>query len=634
MLMDCLSSLSRVANSSGIPYEVLVLLQQSSNHEAAELARRVQGVRAFASPLNLGFGGGNNYLARSARGKFILLINDDACLQDGSLEALISMADSDESIAAVASRILFPTGVVQECGSILWSDGSCYPLGRGEPPGSLAFTYARNVDYASANGMLVRRSCFEAAGGFDEQFFPGYYEDVDLCLTFKHKFGWGIVYEPRSALTHIESATSNRDPDFKAFLFRRHQRKLCAKWRNALAYYPPPQPESRAAIERAVMGARGLNKRILVIDDRVPRPGLGSGFGRTAALLRNLVQGGFAVSYAPSDRASFPKTNDLAGLGIDLIQQPLSEHLATAALPYDAAVISRPHNFQAFATALRSHMPNTPIVYDVEALYHRRLLLQARLVAADGPRDALLCEAEGMESLEASIAREADWLVAISDSEADWLEELDGHAPVVLMRPLEPDISMTRPETADRRGAVFVSGWLAGAKSPNVDALRWFATEILPRVRAAIPDFVTYVTGANPPLVVQSLAGDGLVLTGFVECISDLYDRARLAVAPILAGAGVKIKTIEALQYGVPVVATAVGAEGMGERIDAVIDVTDEPQAFADSIISLATDDAKWSSKRAGIERLVQSWQNESHSWTEVLSVCLSEGRKSVGASR
>ena len=76
--------------------------------------------------------------------------------------------------------------------------------------------------------------------------------------------------------------------------------------------------------------------------------------------------------------------------------------------------------------------------------------------------------------------------------------------------------------------------------------------------------------------------------------IRELYNAARIAVAPIRMGAGVKNKTMEALQYGVPVVATAVGAEGMGLTDGLEIDVTDDPLEYARRIGALATDSAVW----------------------------------------
>lgn len=625
MLGDCLSSISRTVDAAATPFEVIVLFQQMSRNSAAAFLSGVQGVRDLHARLNLGFGGGCNFASRYARGDYLLFLNDDTIVQEGWLQALLTTAKSDPRIGAVGSRLIFPHGMLQEAGVIVWSDGSAFPLGRGEPPGSLAYTYLRDVHYASANGLLVKRASFDSIGRFDERFFPGYYEDVDLCMSLRHLLGERVVYEPRSVIVHRESATSSRDPDLRSFLFQRHQTQFHKKWANELASYPAPEPESRCAIERAVLRASGCNKHILVIDDRVPQIGMGSGAGRIADMLTDLSGAGHAVAFAPTDRGRMPAVNSLAGLGIDLVAEPLLEHLAQTGRRYDMVIISRPHNFHAFHAAVRRAMPSALVVYDVEALYHRRLFLQSRLEGDDGTRGQLEREANEMERLETEIARSADRLVAISDSEAEWLDSIEGHPPIHFMRPLARGVPMTPPTLEGRMGAIFIAGWLAGEQSPNVGALRWYVQEVLPHVRAVIPDFATYVSGANPPLSVQSMTSDALILTGFIESIEGIYRSARIAIAPILAGAGVKIKTIEALQYGVPVVATSVGAEGLALSDGDEIDVCDDGEEFAKRLIALASDDRLWLQRRESIARRITEWQRSQIGWGEVIDNVLNE---------
>lgn len=625
MLSDCLGSVARTVDGKAMPYEVIVLFQQTSRPSVESFLAGVQGVRDLHARLNLGFGGGNNFAARYARGKYLILLNDDTVTQHGWLQALVDMAESDEQIGVVGSRILFPDAHLQEAGAILWSDGSCYPVGRGDAQGSLSYSYVRPVDYASANGMLVRRDTFEQAGGFDERFFPGYYEDVDLCLTIRHELGRRIVYEPRSVILHREAATANRDPHFRSFLFRRHQTALCMKWAHVLPSYPAPRPESKVAMERAVLRARGNPKRVLLVDDRVPRIGMGSGAGRTADLLRDASAAGFAVAMAPTDRGHAPVENALGALGIDLVVEPLAEHLNRPEKRYDVVIISRPHNFNAYYTAIRHAMPQSAIIYDVEALYHHRLLIQARLELDGGRRSRLQADAESMRALEVEIARSVDRMVAISDSEVAWIEDLDDHAPVDFMRPLAHGVAMTPPNLPGRSGAVFVAGWLAGENSPNVEALRWYAQEVLPRVRSVLPGFITYVSGGNPPLSVQAMASDALIPTGLIQSVEPLYRAARIAIAPILAGAGVKIKTIEALQYGVPVVATTIGAEGLGLIDGEEIDVTDDPSSYAERLIALASDDELWLRRRQRFTKRIARWESQQVRWSQVIDRVLQD---------
>ncbi|HEY1977141.1 MAG TPA: glycosyltransferase [Candidatus Baltobacteraceae bacterium] len=621
LLRDCLSAIARSTKTASTPYEVLVLFQQMSQDTVDAFVAEVRGIRPLHARLNLGFGGGANFAAKHAKGKYLVFLNDDSEVHPGWLDALVAAAQSDERVGAVGSRVLFPDGTLQEAGGIIWSDGSTMPLGRGERPGSLAYSYVRAVDYTSANGMLVRRDDFDRLGGFDMRYFPAYYEDTDLCLALRHQLEREIVYEPRSLISHLEAASSN-DADFRAFLFRRNQAFLAEKWHDVLQTYPSPKPDSPRAIEAAVSRRRGA-PRVLVIDDRLPDAGagsggLGSGFVRASELFADLKS--CAVSAFVTHR---PRRNTLAELGVDVMDEPLANHLAHPGKTYDAMVISRPHNFRFFCDTVRAALPGVPLIYDAEALYHKRLWLQARLECNDERRDLIEARARDTEELERHIARAADLLVTISPEERAWLESVDGHAPIKFMPPLLSGIEVSPAALDGRAGAVFVAGWLGGTQSPNVDALRWYCDEVLPLVRAALPHFRTIVTGKSPPPAVQALASDALVLTGFVESIARMYRNARVAIVPMRIGAGVKNKTMEALQSGVPVVATAVGAEGLDLHDGDDADVADDPAAFAQRLIALATDDALWYRRRQALERRMQAWEVQRVTWRDVIERAL-----------
>ena len=135
MLWECLSAIERTVDRRGIPYEVIVVFQQMTQEAVDSFLQNAGGVRALRSRLNLGFGGGNNWAARYAKGRYLVFLNDDATPQYGWLESLMATARSTDPIGAVGSRIVFPDGSLQEAGSILWQDGSCYPLGRGDAAG-------------------------------------------------------------------------------------------------------------------------------------------------------------------------------------------------------------------------------------------------------------------------------------------------------------------------------------------------------------------------------------------------------------------------------------------------------------------------------------------------------------------
>src|SRR6185369_17848392 len=100
---------------------------------------------------------------------------------------------------------------------------------------------------------------------------------------------------------------------------------------------------------------------------------------------------------------------------------------------------------------------------------------------------------------------------------------------------------------------------------PNVEAVRYFCSDVLPRIRAVRPDVRFRIVGAYPPEVVRRLGErEGVEVTGGVEDIAPYYRRAAVFVAPVLQGSGTRLKILEAMASGCPVVSTTIGAEGLG----------------------------------------------------------------------
>jgi glycosyltransferase involved in cell wall biosynthesis len=127
---------------------------------------------------------------------------------------------------------------------------------------------------------------------------------------------------------------------------------------------------------------------------------------------------------------------------------------------------------------------------------------------------------------------------------------------------------------------------------PNVDGISRFAREVLPRVRAALGAAVTLrIAGSAPAPEVAALAGlPGVVLTVDPADVAPCYADADLAVVPLDAGGGTRIKLLEAFAHGVPVVATAIGAEGIAAEPGVHLAIADSPAAFADACVRALTD--------------------------------------------
>ncbi len=246
-------------------YEVVVVDNASTDGTAVELDR-VAGASILRNQRNLGFGPACNQGAAMARGRHLVFLNSDAWVRRGWLDPLVEIADADTGVAAVASRLLYPDGRLQEAGSIVWRDARVRNYGDGDIPTRPEYLFRRTVDYASAACLLVKRSAFIAIGGFDPRFAPVYCEDVDLCLRLAAGPG-RVVYQPRSVVEHVRGASSTAG--FQRSRVERNRRLLRARWRSLLDRRPP---ESRRVEPSGLIGGRDAMtcERILILTG--PRP--------------------------------------------------------------------------------------------------------------------------------------------------------------------------------------------------------------------------------------------------------------------------------------------------------------------------------------------------------------------------
>jgi polysaccharide biosynthesis protein PslH len=177
-------------------------------------------------------------------------------------------------------------------------------------------------------------------------------------------------------------------------------------------------------------------------------------------------------------------------------------------------------------------------------------------------------------------ADRADAIVAVSDDDAALL---GGRRHVVVPNGVDPELRAS-PVPGERR--VVVTGSLDFP--PNVDGVRWLVTEVWPAVRARVPDAVLDVVGRRPVPSVVALGGEGVRVLADVASAVEHLRGARVAAVPVRFGSGTRIKTLEALAAGRPVVSTSVGVAGLGATPALV---RDDPDSFAAAVVDVLTDD-------------------------------------------
>ena len=189
------------------------------------------------------------------------------------------------------------------------------------------------------------------------------------------------------------------------------------------------------------------------------------------------------------------------------------------------------------------------------------------------------------------------------------------HEPIpekVVFNPHGVDVDRYAPDAAvahEPRRIIF-TGLMSF--QPNVDAACHFAREILPRVLERVPEAQFMIVGHNPAPAVRSLAQHpAITVTGSVPDIAAYLRTARLAVDPLRIGAGLQNKVLEALSTGVPMVMSGLANEGIGAVHGEHGFVADDPQAFAEHVVNLLTDDGL----RQRVSDAARQWICEQWTW-------------------
>jgi GT2 family glycosyltransferase len=601
----------------------VIIVDNASTDSTDELLKRIRGAIMIHNAENLYFPHACNQGSEQAHGKYLLLLNNDAQLLPGSLQAAVRVLEQDESIGAVGGRILNLSGRLQEAGCILWSDGSTRGYGRGDISDDPKYMFRRDVDFCSAAFLLMRTKSFRENGGFDEVFSPGYYEEVDFCVRL-WKQNLRVVYEPRATIVHFEYGSS--DSAFAATLTARNCQMFRFKHGDYLAGRLAPDPKN----ELRARYARAPRMHVLFIDDRIPHLDQGSGYPRANAIVNAMTRMGAAVTVFPMTSVQEPWHQAYRDLRpeievmADASADSLAGFLKERRRDYHVIFVSRPHNMGHLLGVLRnrSFLGQCRLIYDAEAVFALRTQERARIMGEGKADDA---SRELLEELQ--LAASADEIICVSDLERRHFVEHGPRSVHVLGHSLRPQPTSNTFE--ERRDILFV-GAMNAADSPNEDSVLWFARHVLPLVRARLPkDVRLIVVGQNTAQRLAGLADDPAVeVAGSIADLAPYYEHARIFVAPTRFAAGIPIKILEAAARGLPIVATSLLAAQLGwvDGEQLLTAPAGDPEKFADQCVRLYTGEQLWLQiQEQALKRVQQDC--DPHSFEEKLKAILARCR-------
>jgi glycosyltransferase involved in cell wall biosynthesis len=211
------------------------------------------------------------------------------------------------------------------------------------------------------------------------------------------------------------------------------------------------------------------------------------------------------------------------------------------------------------------------------------------LSPGSGHRALAAFNALTMRGWEPQFAERFDHCLAVSELDAARLRKRNPRLRVsVIENGVDCERLRVLPDAAAGNDLLFV-GLLS--YPPNADAVLFFCKKILPMIRAKVPDARLLVVGNGAPPAVQRLARRAdVVLAGAVESIVPCYERTRMSVVPLRAGSGTRLKILESMALGRPVVTTPIGAEGLEVRDGAELLIADNPGDFSESVVRVLRD--------------------------------------------
>lgn len=335
----------------------------------------------------------------------------------------------------------------------------------------------------------------------------------------------------------------------------------------------------------ARMNVENDGLRIIVFDDHIPVPDRDAGSARMQLILKALAEMGSCTFVSLGKLARPEYERQLREEGVEIANLIDYQRLLKTRR-FDVALMSRPDVAAALLPSIKRTAPETKTIFDTVDIGFVRLEREFRL---NGDKRVARA-ARRYKKLETRLTRSCDqiWCVTEEDQKALAREAPEAHFAIIpTIHPLQD----RGQRFAERKGLFFIGNYL---HRPNVDAVHYFVREIYPAVRETLPALKVFIVGDHAPPEITNYASDDVTVTGYLADVSPLFQSCRIFIAPLRFGSGIKGKIGQALSYGLPVITTSIGAEGMGLTHGRDAIVADGAHEFAEGMIKLYTNAELW----------------------------------------
>ena len=578
---QCLVSLVLSGDTANIEF---MLVDDASTDATSAIESCVENLRVIRNETNLGFLRSCNKAAALANGQYIVFLNNDTEVESLWIDHMLSVFSDNERVGAVGAKLVYPDGLLQDAGGIVWESGQPWNVGHGKHRDDPEYNYVREVDYLTGAALMVSKDAWQTVDGFSEQYAPAYYEDTDLAFKLRDA-GFRTLYCPQSAVVHYEGRSNGTDTGQGV---KQHQvlnaEHFKATWKQHFSGLGAEGVDLRLQKDRN----RGL--RVLMVDNSFPRLGHDAGSYAAVQEMKLLISLGCKVTFLPHNLLHLGIHVDcLQRLGVECVHSPFHRSVAKfferRGDEFDVVYITRYVVAEKIIPLVRQYS-QAKVIFNNADLHFLREMRTAKAVGT-----ADFSAVNVTRERELAVMNSADVVLSYSDIE---LEIISTHlltsrklfrCPWVLREQCD---TKSREE---RRGFVFLGGF---AHPPNRFAMDWFISNVMPILNQRRPELTLHIWGSQLPDGTGWDQQPGVVLEGYAQSLDQVFNSAMVFIAPLQSGAGIKGKVLDSLAYGVPTVLSSVAAEATGLIDGNSTLIAQTPEQWALHIESLMDDELLW----------------------------------------
>ena len=570
------------------------------------------GIKIIKNEINLGFLKSINKGINSAKGEYVYILNNDTEVSPKFLEELFYVFENFENVGAVGSMLINSNNTLQEAGSVFMKDFNFRQIVKHKKLFNPEINYIHKVDYCSGCSLLFKKySDIGNLNLFDEQFAPAYFEETDFCFQLRYLQNKFVYYTPFSKITHYNGVTydskkvkNQNKIEQKQKLFTVNKERFKNKWQIQLDAIKAPTVEDR--IQEIYS-----QKSIVFFAGMVPEHDRDSGSNRFMEIIKAFIQQDYHVTlivknvYCENNYIEFYQR-----MGVNIFYEykhfsSVITYLKNQKLNASLAWFYSPKPFINYYKIAKKYLPNAKLVYDMVDIHHLRY---KRAIELDPKRISLKKNYHLYKKLEIKAAKVADYVITISDFEKNYMEQFCESRKLVTISNIHyPKIEKinTLP-FKDRKDVLFIGS----THTPNIDALYYLYSKIMPLVWQKLPNLKVNVIG-NIKDKINDISHPNIFFTGYVPKVEEYFISNKFMIAPLRYGAGVKGKIGQAFEYYLPLVTSSIGAEGMFLENKKNALINDTPEGFANNMIELYNDEVLWTSLQNNSEKSLEPFSIE-----------------------